>query len=259
MRFEIRAGGAFLIIVGLVGLSGVVFALGLVAGYEMARQTAPEPIQAAGVYPLPSQPEASPSSPAAQASPAQVMNASAVSPGASPAVEKSAAMSLGPASVPSAAPKPSAAAVARASASPAVVAAPKTLPKPAEKASPAPARVTAKAESSAPPPRPRVSQAAVSPSAVTARPSPKVRRAAEHPVEHKPYNIQIDAVMDRANAAQMADRLQKLGYHAFLVPTVIGGQTWWRVRVGPYDSEEEATEAEEHLREEYRATYAGTH
>ena len=40
MRFEIRAGGGFLILAGLVGLSGAVFALGLVAGYEMARQNA---------------------------------------------------------------------------------------------------------------------------------------------------------------------------------------------------------------------------
>jgi cell division septation protein DedD len=259
MRFEIRAGGVFLILVGLIGLSGVVFALGLVAGYEMARQTAPEPIQAAGVYPLPSQPEASP---AAQASPAQAMNASAASPvaAASPAAEKPTAMSLAPAGVASAAPKPSAAAVARASASPRVVAAPKTLSKPVERTfpPPAPAPVTAKAETSAPPPPPRVSEPA-SPPAVTARPSTRVGRAAEEPVHRKPYNIQIDAVMDRANAAQMADRLQKLGYNAFLVPTIIGGQTWWRVRVGPYDSEEEATEAEEHLREEYRAAYAGTH
>src|ERR1700691_1472670 len=56
MRFEIRAGGAFLILVGLVGLSGGVFALGLVAGYEMARQNQPDINQISSTYPLPKSP-----------------------------------------------------------------------------------------------------------------------------------------------------------------------------------------------------------
>ena len=37
MRFEIKAGGGFLILLGLVGLSGAVFLLGLVAGNYMAK------------------------------------------------------------------------------------------------------------------------------------------------------------------------------------------------------------------------------
>ena len=57
MRFEIRAGGGFLILVGLVGLSGAVFALGLVAGYEMARQNQPDLSQISSTYPLPNPPE----------------------------------------------------------------------------------------------------------------------------------------------------------------------------------------------------------
>ncbi|MGA8793719.1 hypothetical protein, partial [Candidatus Binatus sp.] len=56
MRFEIRAGGAFLILLGLVGLSGAVFALGLVAGYEMARQNQPDLNQISSTYPLPNPP-----------------------------------------------------------------------------------------------------------------------------------------------------------------------------------------------------------
>src|ERR1043166_5306103 len=59
MRFEIKAGGAIVILVGLAGLSLIVFALGLFAGYDMARNTAPEPPQAASVYPLPNPPPAS--------------------------------------------------------------------------------------------------------------------------------------------------------------------------------------------------------
>src|ERR1700722_5886281 len=74
MRFEIRAGGWILILAGLVGLSGAVFALGLVAGYEMARQTQPDVNQISSTYPLPNPPEKLPPvsemSPAAEASPA---------------------------------------------------------------------------------------------------------------------------------------------------------------------------------------------
>ena len=74
MRFEIRAGGGFLILAGLVGLSGAVFVLGLVAGYEMARQNQPDLSQISSTYPLPNPPEKPPPvsemSPAAEASPA---------------------------------------------------------------------------------------------------------------------------------------------------------------------------------------------
>src|SRR5271168_5122302 len=74
MRFEIKAGGGFLILLGLVGLSGAVFALGLVAGYEMARQCQPDSSQISSTYPLPNPPEKPPPvsemSPAAEASPA---------------------------------------------------------------------------------------------------------------------------------------------------------------------------------------------
>src|ERR1019366_9433550 len=58
MRFEIKAGGAILILVGLAGLLLIVFALGLFAGYDMARNTAFEAPQTASVYPLPNPPPA---------------------------------------------------------------------------------------------------------------------------------------------------------------------------------------------------------
>src|SRR5260370_5827467 len=74
MRFEIRAGGGILVLFGLVGLSGGVFAVGLVAGYEMARQSQPDMSQISSTYPLPNPPEnpapVSEMSPAAEASPA---------------------------------------------------------------------------------------------------------------------------------------------------------------------------------------------
>ena len=89
-------------------------------------------------------------------------------------------------------------------------------------------------------------------------PPEKVASAPESSGGHhgKPFNIQIDAVMDRGGAEQMTTRLQKLGYHAFMVPTNISGQTWWRVRVGPYPSQDEASAAEQELRVKYKDAYA---
>src|SRR5271156_6229076 len=54
MRFEIRTGGTILILAGLAVLSGSVFALGLVAGYEMSRQNQVDQSQLASVYTAPS-------------------------------------------------------------------------------------------------------------------------------------------------------------------------------------------------------------
>jgi cell division septation protein DedD len=86
-------------------------------------------------------------------------------------------------------------------------------------------------------------------------PVDKYASATDASGRHKPFNIQIDAVMDRTNAEQMTTRLQRLGYHAYMVPTDISGQTWWRVRVGPYQSQEEASAAEQELRSKYKDSY----
>src|SRR5258706_568591 len=56
MRFEIRAGGFFIILAGLVGLSGAVFFLGVMAGNEIAKQNTPDTSQISSVFPLPSPP-----------------------------------------------------------------------------------------------------------------------------------------------------------------------------------------------------------
>ena len=230
MRFEIRAGGAFLILIGLAGLSGVVFALGLVAGYQMARQTSPDTSQVASVYPLPNPPPGSEPSPAA--SPAEA-NA-APSPAIVPAPAQVASKPL-PKPVPAAAP---------------------SIAPPAPGAQPARPRSVAKV--AVPPPvavpKPAEENADVGSTADRGARSER-SPVASAPARHKPYNIQIDAVMDRTNAQRMAAKLQRLGYRAYMVPTEIGDQTWWRVRVGPYDTQDEAAAAEQELRERYRMSY----
>ncbi|HYK65841.1 MAG TPA: SPOR domain-containing protein, partial [Patescibacteria group bacterium] len=80
---------------------------------------------------------------------------------------------------------------------------------------------------------------------------------ASHPGRHRPYNIQIRAAMDLNGGNAMMKRLGELGYQSHLVPTQIAGQTWYRVEVGPYSSQEEAAAAEAELRQKYNSAYGG--
>jgi cell division septation protein DedD len=222
MRFEIKGGGAFLILAGLVGLSGAVFALGLVAGYEMSRQTQPDLNQISSTYPIPNPPE----------KPAPISEMS-------PATAASPSIGEAPVSAPI---KPRAPAIAEmahpARPSPATVARLKPPPEP-EVARPAPAEEESDDDSetaSAPVPPPR----ALPPGA-------------------RPYNIQIEAVMDKSGADEMVSRLKALGYNAQEMKVALNGQTWYRVRVGPYASAEDATAAQNQLRDKYKQAYTTSH
>jgi len=216
MRFEIRTGGAFLILISLVALSGAVFALGLVAGYEMAQKNQPDLSQTSTTYPLPN-------APAEESMPPPVAEMSA------------------PASAPTIVPDAHgvAAVAPTAHASSATVAGIKPpASAPASKAiAPNPASGEEEADSGA-------------------APSPAV--AAPASARH-PYNIQIEAVMDKSGADEMVSRLKTLGYNAQEITTMLNGQTWYRVRVGPYASAEEASAAQEELRERYKQRCAPAH
>jgi len=222
MRFEIRAGGGVLILLGLIGLSGAVFALGLVAGYEMARQSQPDLSQISSTYPLPNPPE--------NPAPVSEMSPAAAS---SPAV----AAAPVPRPVPIKPPEP-----AIGESHPAARTSPATV-----------ARVK-------PPPAPAVA----SPSSEDETDEEPETAAAPNPPPNlppgaKPYNIQIEAVMDKSGADEMVSRLKELGYNAQEVKTALNGQTWYRVRVGPYASAEEATAAENELHDKYKQAYTTSH
>jgi len=204
MRFEIRAGGFFVILIGLLGLSGVVFFFGVMAGNEIAKQNTPDAAQVSSVFPLPSPP--------------------AVEATATPAPEAA----LSPTAVPMAAVSP-------------LVHSHPAIFTPIAAASPAEFGEPAKASP----------QAASTPAIASAS------TPAESIAAHKhPFNIQIEAVMDKDGADQMVSRLQTLGYKASSETTDIDGQTWYRVKVGPYDSQEEAAAAQEQLRTQYKARFA---
>jgi cell division septation protein DedD len=226
MRFEIRAGGWFLILLGLVGLSGAVFALGLVAGYEMARQNQPDLNQISSTYSLPNPPASG-----EKAAPVSEMSpAAAVSPSV--------------ASAPMPPLKPPAPAVGEiplaARTSPATVARLKPRPEPPAVNRPAPGNENESDENS---------ETASAPAAPTRGLAPGA----------KPYNIQIEAVMDKSGADEMVSRLKTLGYSAQEMKVALNGQTWYRVRIGPYASADEANAAQNKLRAQYRQAYTTSH
>ncbi|HTY56336.1 MAG TPA: SPOR domain-containing protein [Candidatus Binataceae bacterium] len=229
MRFEIGIGGGLVIGLGLLALSGGVFCLGLIGGYEIANQDQHDR-EVAAVYPLPAAPlpqtlpEGSPGV-SLETLTAHAAGAASPTPGAS----EIGSGTLGGV--------PAAAAVSAPSANTSkrvAVASPAQNPLSDTEESAPPALSTT-------PPKPPHSQ-----HKLTVHKAPVV---ASH--EREPYSVQIDAVMDRQGAENMARKLSAGGYEPYIVPTEINGQTWYKVRVGHYDSEEEAHDAEERLRSEY--------
>ena len=235
MRFEIRGGGVAAILIAVTLLSGAVFVLGLLAGYDVGRQARISSADVATAYPLrPPEPAASASPPAnfaaaappANANPRSTNIAASTTNVSAPAVPPPARMR--PASVP-----------------------PREMPSGDRMAS---TNAGAPIPASTPPPPPRVE----APQPASPSMPPERSAALESPRNHRrPYNIQIQAAMDLGGANQMMRRLRQLGYSPHLVPTDIGGARWYKVEVGPYSTQEEAAAAEAQLRQKYNATYGG--
>src|SRR5258708_2710243 len=218
MRFEIKKGGAFLILIALLGLSGAVFALGLVAGYQMAKQNQPDLNQTSTTYPLPT-------APTEESKPAPV-----------------AEMSPPPAAMPI---KPAAPAIA-------------ALPPASHSTSHESSATVARVRPPAPAPvRNPPAPGAAEEEEADSEPAPAPAVAA--PSSGRPYNIQIEAVMDKSGADEMVSRLKALGYNAQELTTNLNGQTWYRVRVGPYASSAAASAAQQKLRQQYKQSYNTSH
>jgi cell division septation protein DedD len=73
----------------------------------------------------------------------------------------------------------------------------------------------------------------------------------------KGYSIQIAAVTDQSAADRMVAKLRHRGYQGYMVATSIGAVTWYKVRVGPFASEDEARWAGVKLRDELTLTAKG--
>ncbi len=236
MRFEIRTGGMIAILVGIAVLSGSVFLLGILAGYDIGRETQNNAAQVATDYTLESSPPAAAPTPEAVAS-AAVASAPAGETGVSSASKAN------PLPSPAAAPT----VVARASVVPTAVPTPKPTKAVVAALPPSPAPE----EENAPPEEDEPAAATPAPT-----PPPKVASNPTPVPHHKPFNIQIQAAMDSASASQMIKRLHILGYQPHTVPTTINGQTWYKVEIGPYATQSEAATAEAELRQKYNAMFA---
>ena len=63
----------------------------------------------------------------------------------------------------------------------------------------------------------------------------------------RPWTVQVNAFPDEKAAKTWVDRLQDKGYNAFLSESRIQGRVWYRVRVGRFESRDEAEKTQEAL------------
>jgi septal ring-binding cell division protein DamX len=252
MRFEIKSGGVAAILVAIAALSGAVFILGLLAGYDVGRESQTSAAQVATVYPVTAPPaNSSAANPTLAAAAIPSPNSAAPeeeSPPRTVAVARplSAKHAKPPRHEIEAEDEPTSESLTSEAAPSAV-----EMKAPAADTG---AEANDDSESDteatrpAPPPARTVSSASASSSANTAFGS--------H-LHHRPYNIQIQAAMDHNGASQMVQRLQALGYQSHLVPAQLNGQTWYKVVIGPYSTQEAAAAAQQEMRTKYNNTYSG--
>jgi DedD protein len=253
MRFEIKSGGVVAILFGVAALSGAVFMLGLLAGYDVGRESQSSAAQVATAYPL--------AAPPAIDAPATASSGAAAS--AAPAEH-----SVTEATVPPSPANPVAPIPPVASAKPVVAKHPKPITRSTSSAfAPPPERMaSASPPSSAmdsPPGSPASDETSDSgggaDAADTEAPAPRAAAiaSARPQPHHKPFNIQIEAAMDRSGASEMVRRLHGLGYQPHLVPAQLNGQTWYKVVIGPYPTQEAAAAAQTEMRAKYNRLYGG--
>jgi DedD protein len=255
MRFEIKSGGVVAILFGVAALSGAVFMLGLLAGYDVGRESQSSAAQVATAYPL--------AAPSAIDAPATASSGAVAS--AAPADH-----SVTEATVPPSPANPVAPIPPVASAKPVVTKRPKPITRSMPSAfAPPPERMTSASPPSSamdsPPPGSSAAEDTASDSgggadaADTEAPAPRAAAiaSARPQPHHKPFNIQIEAAMDRSGANEMVRRLHGLGYQPHLVPAQLNGQTWYKVVIGPYPTQEAAAAAQTEMRAKYNRLYGG--
>jgi DedD protein len=264
MRFEIKSGGVVAILFGVAALSGAVFMLGLLAGYDVGRESQSSSAQVATPYPVAAPPvtDASATAPSGGAASAPLASAPADHSVTAATVPPSPANPVAPvASIPPVA-----------SAKSALV----KRPRPIARSTPsafAPRSDRTASESSppgdamdsSPPGSPAADDETASDSAGggdasdTEAPVPHAAATASVRPQphHKPFNIQIEAAMDRSGADEMMRRLHGLGYQSRLVPAQLNGQTWYKVVIGPYPTQEAAASAQSEMRAKYNRLYGG--
>jgi cell division septation protein DedD len=64
----------------------------------------------------------------------------------------------------------------------------------------------------------------------------------------RPWTVQVNAFPDEKSAKTWVDRLRDKGYNAYLSESRIQGRLWYRVRVGRFESRDEAEKTQEALK-----------
>lgn len=80
----------------------------------------------------------------------------------------------------------------------------------------------------------------------TSRPVPTEGRPVEGPV------VQVFSSHDREQAQKIVDQLTDGGQPAYMSPTEVDGQTMFRVRIGPFQSREQAERVADQVKRKYR-------
>jgi cell division protein FtsN len=75
------------------------------------------------------------------------------------------------------------------------------------------------------------------------------------PTPHR-YNIEVNSVSEKSEADAMVGRIADLGFKACEKTSTVNGETRYAVRIGPYNTEDEAAAAQEKLHEQYKAAYS---
>jgi cell division septation protein DedD len=102
-----------------------------------------------------------------------------------------------------------------------------------------------------PTPTPTPTPAEVTPTP-TPRPSTPAKTPKRQPVSVAPmgagsYTVQVSAWQSRSKADEEVAKLEQAGFPAFVEGKTIGGETWYRVRVGKYPTSGEARAERERL------------
>jgi DedD protein len=261
MRFEIKSGGVVAILFGVAALSGAVFMLGLLAGYDVGRESQSSAAQVATAYPL--------AAPPAIDAPATASSGAAASaaPASAPAEHSVTEATVPPSPANPVAPIPPVASAKSALAKhtkPIARSTPSAFAPPPDRTafeSPPPSTAMDSPPRGSPAAEDNASDSGGGADAAdTEAPAPRAAAiaSARPQPHHKPFNIQIEAAMDRSGASEMMRRLHGLGYQSRLVPAQLNGQTWYKVVIGPYPTQEAAAAAQSEMRAKYNRLYGGS-
>lgn len=76
----------------------------------------------------------------------------------------------------------------------------------------------------------------------------KLARKTAHPVEPKPYTVQLGAFNDRSAAKKLLQRARRSGYTGYIEHQVRGTRTLYCVRIGRYATKSDALDAAKRLK-----------